>query len=130
MRHDEDDDRDLSRAFAALRREDAERAPPFDAVLTMAELRRGRRRLRPRLAAIAAGLMAVIGLVVLSSRPPAPALPRAASVEQWTAPTDFLLRTPGCEILETAPRIGAGPFLAPLHDAGGGARPKRRSMSP
>ncbi len=32
----------------------------------------------------------------------------AVSLSRWQAPTDFLLRTPGAEFLESPPRLGAG----------------------
>jgi hypothetical protein len=109
----DDAEADLRQAFAALRREDAEQAPPFDGVLTAAQLRRGRRRLAPVLGGLAASVAAiVIVVVVVAVRHPPSTPPPAAGIEQWTAPTDFLLRTPGREILETTPRIGARPFLA------------------
>jgi hypothetical protein len=109
----DDDEADLRQAFAALRREDAEQAPAFDGVLTAAQLRRGRRRLVPLLGGLAASLAAIaIVVVAVAVRHPPSTPPRVVGIEQWTAPTDFLLRTPGREILETTPRIGARPFLA------------------
>jgi hypothetical protein len=109
----DDDEADLRQAFAKLRREDAEQTPPFDDVLTAAQLRRGRRRLAPLLGGLAASVAAIVLVVVaMAVRHPASTRPRVAAIEQWTAPTDFLLRTPGREILETTPRIGARPFLA------------------
>ncbi len=109
----DDDETDLRRAFAALRREDEAEAPRFDSVLTAGQASRDRRRL-PLLAGSAA-LMGVIVFVVVAVavRRPASTPPRVAAFEQWTAPTDFLLRTPGRELLETTPRFGARPFLRP-----------------
>jgi hypothetical protein len=108
----DDDEADLRQAFAALRREDAEQAPPFDGVLT-AQLGRGRRRLMPLLGGLAASVAAIVLVVVaVAVRHPASTPPQAGAIEQWTAPTDFLLKTPGREILDTTPRIGARPFLA------------------
>jgi hypothetical protein len=108
----DDEEADLRQAFAALRREDAEQAPPFDGVLTAAQLGRGRRRLVPILGGLAASVAAIVIVVVaVAVRHPPSTPPRVVGIEQWTAPTDFLLRTPGREILETTPRIGARPFL-------------------
>jgi hypothetical protein len=100
MRGDDPDDADLRQAFDALRREDAKAAPAFEAV---------RARVRPRsliplggLLAAASVAAAILGFVV---RRPDPR-PPVASMEQWIAPTDFLLDTPGREIVQTVPRIG------------------------
>lgn len=100
MRDDGEDDSDLRQAFAVLRREDAQGAPAFDAV---------RGRVRPRRLAPVAGLLAaasvavaILGIVVRRPDPPLP----PTSMGEWIAPTDFLLDTPGREILETVPRFG------------------------
>jgi len=94
------DDDDLREAFAALRREDGKTAPSFEAL---------RARARPRRRAPLGGLLAaasvaaaLLGIVVRGPDPPPP----AAELESWIAPTDFLLDTPGREILGTVPRIG------------------------
>jgi hypothetical protein len=53
-------------------------------------------------AAVATALV-VIAIVVVAfhhHRPPAP-----ESIVTWKAPTDFLLRTPGSEVLSTVPQI-------------------------
>ena len=100
MRDDDRDDADLRQAFAVLRREDANAAPIFQAVLA---------RARPRRLAPLGGLLvaasvaaAVLGIVVRRPDPPKP----MASMGTWIAPTDFLLSTPGREIVQTVPRIG------------------------
>ena len=96
----EPDDVDLRQAFDALRHEDAKAAPAFEAVRARARPP----RLTPLggLLAAASVAAAILGLVVRRPDPPPP----MASMEQWTAPTDFLLETPGREILQTVPRIG------------------------
>ena len=100
MRGDDRDDADLRQAFAVLRREEAKAAPTFEAV---------RARARPRRLAPLGGLLAaasvaaaILGIVVRRPDPPPP----MTSMEQWIAPTDFLLDTPGREILQTVPPIG------------------------
>jgi hypothetical protein len=113
----EDDDTDLRDAFAALREADAAQAPPFRVPRAEGRAPRGH-RLVPWLG----GLLAAAGLAAVllpRARPlPGPApTPPAASLERWTAPTDFLLRTPGREILETVPRFGE-------------RWPKQRSLTP
>ena len=60
-----------------------------------------------------------------------PPLPPMTSIEQWTAPTDFLLETPGRELVETVPRIGDLGVVGANEAADeSGSRRKRRSMSP
>lgn len=129
----QDDDADLRVAFAAIREEDAAGVPAFEAVLAGASRGRTERRrpwLLPTLTGtVAAAALAVAGIAVM--RRPEPRLPKVAVIEQWTAPTDFLLETPGREFLETVPSIGD---LRPVGaseavDEGGRSR-KRRSVSP
>jgi Spy/CpxP family protein refolding chaperone len=101
------DQRDLERAFAALRRQDEQGAPSFDGLLSAPGTRARTLPLRLGVALAAASLLAAL-LVGVAVRRPAPS-PPIASIEQWTAPTDFLLRTPGRDVLDTVPRIGSGP---------------------
>ena len=108
------DDRDLRERFAALRAEEQRRAPRFSAVWAAAEDRRGRRQGRRaglRLAAAFAGaaLLTLAVFVWRPSSPPPPAPgsePVPPSITEWRAPTDFLLETPGREVLRTVPRFG------------------------
>jgi hypothetical protein len=102
------DDRDLRDAFARLR--DAERRgiPPFRIPAQSQPVLRARGALR--LAAAAALLLLVISLGYLSRQADRgvhqPATPRSAtSISEWRAPTDFLLRTPGSELIVSTPRI-------------------------
>lgn len=112
-----DDETGLREAFAALRREDAATAPPFARVLAGRVVHR--RFLAPLLGRlVAAASLAAAVVVAVAVRRPAPP-PAALSIEPWTAPTDFLLQTPGLELLETVPRIGAPDALAV---SGGAAR--------
>lgn len=127
-----DDETDLREGFAALRREDSAKTPAFETLLAGATVGRSRGRLLPRwgglLAAVSLVAAALVAVAVL--RPPRTPS-RIASVEEWTAPTDFLLRTPGREILESVPRIGAPPYLAAFEGAiPRGASRKPRSVSP
>jgi hypothetical protein len=77
-----------------------ESAPPFAALLT------GRRqaRVRPAWLAVATGAVA-LGLALFLR----PAQPQPVASERglpsWTAPTDFLLETPGASILRTVPSL-------------------------
>jgi len=103
-------DRDLRKWFAELRREDQAQAGEFGSFL-----HRARRRANPiRLsvwAAVAVGLAVMIAVVVISI----PRLGRRSiggpeiSITEWRSSTDFLLRTPGLELLQSVPRIGEWP---------------------
>src|SRR5688572_3397655 len=97
-----DDENDLREAFAVLRREDAKRVPAFEAV----RARRRPRRLPPLGGLLAAASVAAAILAVVARRPDPPPM---ASMEEWIAPTDFLLETPGRDIVRTVPRIGLVP---------------------
>jgi len=46
------------------------------------------------------------------------------SITEWKSSTDFLLRTPGLELLETVPRIGEWP--ASTGSKGGGRKATRK----
>jgi hypothetical protein len=98
---DDQDDGDLRQAFAVLRRQEAKSTPAFEAV----RARRAPRRLGALggLLAAASVTAAILGVVVRRSDPPLP----VASMGQWIAPTDFLLETPGREILHTVPEFGS-----------------------
>jgi hypothetical protein len=97
-----DEDEVLRRRFAELR----------------AEERVGMPRFNPRparssgvawrvIAATAALLLALVAIVTWSRPTRFSGSDRAVirSVAEWHAPTDFLLRTPGSEMLTTTPRI-------------------------
>lgn len=100
----EPNDRDLLERFAALRRDDAAGAPPFDAVrASVVRQPRARPRvlpLAPAIAVLAAAVLMVLG--VLRMRQPREPLVSLATT-RWDSPTDFLLRVPGAEYLETVP---------------------------
>ena len=133
MHDDEPDapgDADLRNAFAVLRRDDAEKVPRFADLLAAADAPQHRPVPLRRLLVAASLVAALIAGVSLWRQSPAPS-PSAVSLADWTAPTDFLLRTPGYEVLETVPRLGQWPELASLGTADRrGPVPKRRSPSP
>jgi hypothetical protein len=99
----ENGDRELARLFANLRRADAAATPPFRHVL---ERPRRRGLGAPRSLAAVSALTALAAVAVLAAfLLHAPALKTPGgnpplSLAQWTSPTDFLLRTPGSELLE------------------------------
>lgn len=90
---------DLQERFARLRAEERTRVPPFRVQ------KRPKRRLAWALAATAA-----LVLLILIAQPRRTTFSnddRAAahSVAEWQPPTEFLLTTPGSELLFTTPRI-------------------------
>jgi hypothetical protein len=108
------EDSNLREQFASLRRADAASAPSFERVIGLARRRSNGAEWR---VAIAAGLLmvAVGGLVLLVSRlGEAPTTPVSApTLAEWRAPTDFLLDTPGRELLHTIPDFGRRPSSGP-----------------
>ena len=99
-----DDDADLRERFAQLRAEERIGIPRFEPV--------PRRRKHPvgwrMIAATATLLLVVILTITVRSHPTRFSDSDRAvvrSVAVWHPPTDFLLRTPGSEMLTTTPRI-------------------------
>jgi hypothetical protein len=106
-----DDDRDLRELFAGLKAEDRGHSPPF-----RRPVRTERRRpWSPRLAVAAA----IVLIAVVLTRPDAP--PRNTSPQlvdpgavTWRSPTDFLLNTPGNELMRTVPTVGSPDLWGPI----------------
>jgi len=107
------DDRDLREYFAAARREEEADVPPIS-ILSLTVHEHGRRRLSGKLAVAATCLATLIAAAVWllpllsvshesSNRGRQQA---AASITSWKPATDFLLDTPGRELLEGVPDIG------------------------
>ena len=125
----EDDDRALATAFAGLRREEEGRTPPFAEVV-----RRGRARPTPAAGLLPIrplGLAAVVALAVLGVwlgvrvREPRPAA--MPSLSEWHSPTDFLLATPGRDLL--AAPAGWGRSVLDLREMTPASHSERRSPS-
>jgi hypothetical protein len=102
------DDRSVNESlrsrFAGLRREDERRAPEFAALWRRRES--SRRRSFRWLAAGACALIALGAMLWMRSSPRYPENNAVASIVEWQAPTDFLLETPGREVLRSVPEIG------------------------
>jgi hypothetical protein len=97
-------DNTLRRRFAALRREEDQQTPEF-ALLWQAGA--GARRPQARwFAAAACALIALLAFLWIRSVQRRPGDKIVASITEWKAPTDFLLETPGRELLRTVPEIG------------------------
>lgn len=101
-----DEDRDLRERFRALRTEDQAAAPALDGSLARAHGGGDARRLAPYAVALAAAAVLVV-VALLPGRDGARTSP-VPSLTDWRSPTDFLLRSPGREILDTLPRFGEG----------------------
>lgn len=110
-------DSDLRDRFLALKRDDAARAAPFAPPARHSD----RRRTIPAWAAVmltaaAAGLVWTLTRGTPTPRPDALDL----TAVSWPAPSDFLLETPGRELLRDLPPLGlpydaatAGPTAGP-----------------
>jgi len=114
--------------FTELRREEAARAPSFQATLSTARDRRRRAPLGWRLKLLTAGAIAVIvSLAGINSLERV--LARRAFVtslltnEQWIGPTDFLLDAPGSALLRTIPPLGSVEALIPINTLNQGRTP-------
>ena len=92
------DDRDLRDAFARLRDSDANIVPKF--AMPCAQPRR-RRHMG---VAVAAVLLVVALATLLVVRRPGHE-PEVAPISTWRAPTDFLLKTPGSDLMTSVPKI-------------------------
>ena len=96
------EDRDLRDAFTRLRDADSNIVPKF--AMPCAQLRR--RRHMP--VAIAVALIVVgIALTIALRRPVTQRIEVATPVAMstWRSPTDFLLKTPGCDLTASVPNL-------------------------
>jgi hypothetical protein len=93
------DDR-LRQLFAELRRAETERAPRFEATALA-----GRNRLNPQLHLRRMSFAAVLLILVALAFLPMLRRPTQPSITAWKAPTDFLLVTPGRELLHSTPEL-------------------------
>ena len=91
------DDR-LRNAFHELRRNETANVPSFQQIV---ERRRPRRRTIRLAFAVMLFIAVALSLVPLLRRPATP----NASITEWRAPTDFLLKTPGHELLNSVPDL-------------------------
>ncbi len=110
------DDSGLRKFFQEAREADETSAPDFQRIRRRAAGGQATsRRLRWGLIALpaAAALAVALGLLVAGrgsdtpSRETVPSEVSALALDEWTAPTDFLLETPGRELLGSFPPIGA-----------------------
>ena len=118
----ESKDLELRSMFAALRREDQSSAPGF--ISGSRALREDLRRRRGARLMSVSIFAAVVIAALIWLRPPlrpgpahtvaapgrTPGVP-VASIATWMPPTDFLLDTPGRELLQSTPTVGMEPSL-------------------
>ena len=100
-----DDDRDLRDWFAQLKSEDRAHTAPFRTPTWRAK------RQRLWVARITAAAAAIVLIALVLARPDHP--PRNVAFDAgilgattWRSPTDFLLVTPGSELMRTVPAVG------------------------
>jgi len=118
-------DRELRERFAALRRQDQERAGEYATFLRRAPRRATSTRATSTRAWAASGATVSLVLALFaawlfvgrSARIASGG--RQASITEWKSSTDFLLRTPGEEVLRNVPRIGDWPVFIKIQ---GGSR--------
>jgi hypothetical protein len=101
-------DADLRERFARLRMELADRMPGFAAIGQRPRPPQGVRFPFPLLAGAGAAAALAAFLLLRPSTPVAPPPARAVppSLGEWRAPTDFLLQTPGRDLLSRLPTLG------------------------
>jgi len=103
----ERDDHQLRKGFEALRREDAACTPPFEATAAAARARQATvPRHRALTLAAAAAVVAVVVVSIWRERDGVRPQIDLATV-RWHAPTDFLLKLPGDELLRSVPQLGS-----------------------
>lgn len=100
-------DDDLSKEFARLRAHEAHEVRGFAA--TVARATRGRSRpIREGRIALALVALALVVLVVSRALSPggAPSSIQFTNIGRWSSPTDFLLHTPGSDLLGSMSGLG------------------------
>lgn len=109
----ENDHRTVRELFEGARQEESGASPEFSTVWRAAERRRRTtrssrpsRRERWLLATATVALVTiVIAIAYYGSRPPVEPPWPFSSLTSWEAPTDFLLETPGSDLLRTLPEL-------------------------
>lgn len=104
------DDAKLRDEFASLRRAEEASVPSFGGVTDRARRRSNRGSWGLAVAASLALLAVMVAIVwVRHAHGSATDLTAAPMLSDWRAPTDFLLDTPGGELLHTIPGFGNDP---------------------
>lgn len=107
-----DDDRELRELFSRLKREDRTRVPSYRTPVA-----RVAPRWRP-VARLAVAAAVVLIALVLGRPDRTPNMARQLvdlGAATWEAPTDFLLITPGSELLRSIPTVGSPDDWTPIN---------------
>jgi hypothetical protein len=102
----EHDDQNLRSRFEALRAQEVAGAASFQATLAAARRRRVAVRGLRTLVVAVAGVVAGTTVGLLLARHVRPRGVIALAAVRWYAPTDFLLKLPGAELLRSTPQFG------------------------
>ena len=102
------EDRELSRLFEAARRADESAAPDLERLLARSRRRRPTSASRRIAYAAAVACLVTVAVVLLRGVHPAPAA-ETLQLADWLSPTDFLLDTPGSELLSELPTLASLP---------------------
>jgi hypothetical protein len=107
-----DADRELRERFAQLKQEDRSRVPSFRKPSAREAM-----RWRPvARVAVAAGIVLIAVVLARPDRTP-PTVARQIvdlGAAAWRSPTDFLLITPGSELLRSVPAVGSPDAWTPM----------------
>jgi len=116
----------LRKRFAGLRQEEQQHTPAF------APLWSGRARAPHSkglwYVAAACVLIVVVAILLLRSEQTSRNEVSMVDITEWKAPTDFLLETPGREILQTVPEIGKWQGYTAATSAGDGHPQVRKKV--
>ena len=104
------DDRELRDRFARLRQEDRSRVPAFRAPVAGAPSK----PMWPVRIALAAAIALIVFLIARPDGPSAGSLHVDLRAASWRSPTDFLLETPGRDMLRHVPAVGAPDDWTPI----------------
>ena len=121
-------DREIEEMFARLKADERRDAPSFQEVRARATRPHQPRSTRvPVLATIAAAVaFLVIGTLVRQDRPRSDValLDVDLGASTWSSPTDFLLSTPGSDLMRMVPAVGAPRDWTPIGTPGRASAPE------
>ncbi len=110
-----DDDRELRELFARLKQDDRAHIPSFRAPAPATATRLPMLPFQLIAVAAAVVLVAIATLMRQDGDPGNRAIvPVDLRTVAWTSPTDFLLSTPGSDLIRTVPAIGAPRDWTPI----------------
>lgn len=98
------DERELKVLFETLRNEEMQHTPRYSPTRSPGHGRTIRVRLRLAIAGVL--MLSIAALLIVSLPSDSPPATAAIPIAEWKAPTDFLLLTPGHDLMQSAPRFG------------------------